>query len=335
MNKRVVVIGGDGIGPEVTASAIKVLEAVHAPLDLTFASMGLECYRRTGSYLPEETVNALDGTDACLFGAITSPDASVKDYRSPILWLRKHFDLYANVRPVKRLVPDLGIGDLNAVIVRENTEGMYTGIEHAENGVVTLERKVSEKACRRLVRYAIEHCRREGIDNITCVHKSNVLRLSDGMFKRVFYEEVSSSGLKANDLLVDAAAAALIIKPKQFGCLVTLNLYGDILSDEAAAVVGGLGFAPSVNHGDRFDIYEPTHGSAPDIAGKGIANPTAAILSSSMMLRDMGSRREATLVDAAVVSALRKGVRTPDAGGSATTDEFTETVLAALEQAQR
>ena len=123
---------------------------------------------------------------------------------------------------------------------------------------------------------------------ITCVHKSNVLRLSDGMFKRIFYEEVAGSGLEANDLLVDAAAAALIMRPQQFGCLVTLNLYGDILSDEAAAVVGGLGFAPSVNHGDRFDLYEPTHGSAPDIAGKGIANPTAAIISSAMMLKGFG-----------------------------------------------
>jgi isopropylmalate/isohomocitrate dehydrogenase-like protein len=335
MSRKVVVIGGDGIGPEVVAAAVKVLGAVRAPLDLTFANMGLDCYRQTGSYLPEATVNELEGADACLFGAITSPDASVKGYRSPILWLRKHFDLYANVRPVTRLVPDLGIGDLNAVIVRENTEGMYTGIEHLEDGTVTLERKVSERACRRLVSYAVEHCRREGIGKITCVHKSNVLRLSDGMFKRIFYEEVAGSGLEANDLLVDAVAAALIMKPQQFGCLVTLNLYGDILSDEAAAVVGGLGFAPSVNHGDRFSIYEPTHGSAPDIAGKRIANPTATILSSSMMLKDLGLKRESTVVNDAVTSVLRKGVRTPDAGGKATTEEFTSAVLAEIEQAQR
>jgi isocitrate/isopropylmalate dehydrogenase len=259
----------------------------------------------------------------------------VKDYSSPILRLRKHFDLYANVRPVTRMVPDLGIGDLNAVIVRENTEGMYTGIEHAEDGVVTLERRVSEKACRRLVRYAIGLCGREGIGRITCVHKSNVLRMSDGMFRRIFYEEADGSGLEAKDLLVDAAAAALIMKPEQFGCLVTLNLYGDILSDEAAAIVGGLGFAPSVNHGDRFDIYEPTHGSAPDIAGKGVANPTAAILSSSMMLKDLGFKQEAEMVIKAIRSVLGSGVRTPDAGGRATTGEFTQAVLACLERSQR
>ena len=129
------------------------------------------------------------------------------------------------------------------------------------------------------------------------MHKSNVLRLSDGMFKRIFYEEVAGSGLEANDLLVDAAAAALIMKPQQFGCLVTLNLYGDILSDEAAAVVGGLGFAPSVNHGDRFDLFEPTHGSAPDIAGKGIANPTAAMLSAAMMLKSLGMKEEAERIN--------------------------------------
>ena len=330
MSKNVVVIGGDGIGPEVIASAVKILDAVKAPLDLTFAGMGLECFKQTGQYLPERTLAALDGADACLFGAITSPDASIKDYRSPILQLRKRFDLYANVRPVSRLVPELGIGDLNAVIIRENTEGMYTGVEHAEDGVVTLERRVSEKACRRLVRYAVEHCRREDIRKITCVHKSNVLRMSDGMFKRIFYEEVAASGLEANDLLVDAAAAALIMKPQQFGCLVTLNLYGDILSDEAAAVVGGLGFAPSVNHGDRFDLFEPTHGSAPDIAGKGIANPTAAILSSAMMLKSFGMKEDAENIKGAVVSALKKGVRTPDAGGNATTWDFTQAVIAEL-----
>ncbi len=335
MSKNVVVIGGDGIGPEVIGSAVKVLDAVNAPLNMTFARMGLECFRQTGSYLPDETMSALNGADACLFGAITSPDASVTDYRSPILHLRKHFDLYANVRPVVRLIPDLGVGDLNAVIVRENTEGMYTGIEHSEGGVVTLERKVSEKACRRLVRYAIGHCRREGIRNITCVHKSNVLRLSDGMFKHIFYEEVAGSGLEANDLLVDAAAAALIMRPRQFGCLVTLNLYGDILSDEAAAIVGGLGFAPSVNHGDRFDIFEPTHGSAPDIAGKGIANPIAAILSSAMMLKSMGMKGEAERIGNAVIATLRKGIRTPDAGGRSTTGDFTQAVTAELAGAQR
>jgi isocitrate/isopropylmalate dehydrogenase len=212
---------------------------------------------------------------------------------------------------------------------------MYTGIEHADGGVVTLERKVSEKACRRVVRYAIEHCRREDIRKITCVHKSNVLRLSDGMFRRIFYEEVAGSGLQANDLLVDAAAAALIMKPQQFGCLVTLNLYGDILSDEAAAIVGGLGFAPSVNHGDRFDLYEPTHGSAPDIAGKGIANPTAAMLSSSMMLKDLGMREEAERINNAVITTLRSGVRTPDAGGRATTWDYTQAVIADMARAHR
>lgn len=335
MSNNVVVIGGDGIGPEVIASAVKVLDAVEAPLNLIDARMGLDCYRQTGSYLPEETIDALNGAEACLFGAITSPDASVKDYRSPILYLRKHFDLYANVRPVARLVPDLGIGDLNAVIVRENTEGMYTGIEHFEDGVVTLERKVSEKACRRLVRYAIELCGQEEIRKITCVHKSNVLRLSDGMFKRIFYEEVAGTGLQANDLLVDAAAAALIMRPQQFGCLVTLNLYGDILSDEAAAVVGGLGFAPSVNHGDGFDLFEPTHGSAPDIAGKGIANPTAAILSAAMMLKSLGMKEAAQLINDALISALSSGVRTPDAGGNATTGDFTQAVIGEIAAAQR
>jgi isocitrate/isopropylmalate dehydrogenase len=162
-----------------------------------------------------------------------------------------------------------------------------------------------------------------------------VLRQSDGLFKRVFYEETSGSGLEANDLLVDAAAAALIMKPQQFGCVVTLNLYGDILSDEAAAVVGGLGFAPSDNHGDRFDLFEPTHGSAPDIAGKGIANPTAAMLSAAMMLKSMDMADGSVRIKEAVVAALKNGVRTPDAGGSATTGEYTRAVIDHLDRAHR
>ena len=327
---KIAVLPGDGVGIEVVEAAMTVLKKIEVDAQYIPGDIGWEYWRKVGNALPDRTIKLLKETDACLFGAITSPDASVKDYRSPILHLRKHFDLYANVRPVARLAPDLGVGDLNAVIVRENTEGMYTGLEHSDDGVVTLERKVSDKACRRLVRYAIEHCRREGVQRITCVHKSNVLRMSDGMFRRIFYEEVTGTGLEANDLLVDAAAADLIMRPQRFGCLVTLNLYGDILSDEAAAVVGGLGFAPSVNHGDNFDIYEPTHGSAPDIAGRGIANPTAAILSSAMMLKGMGLKEGSERIGNAVIAALRNGVRTPDAGGKATTGEYTQAVIAEL-----
>jgi isocitrate/isopropylmalate dehydrogenase len=241
--KRVAVIGGDGIGPEVIGSAVEVLRAVDADLELTDAEMGLASFQKNGSYLPQRTIDLLRESDAALFGAITSPTTYDPSYRSPLLFLRKAFDLYANIRPVKRLHPSIGLVDLDVVIVRENTEGMYSGVEREVPGGVITERKVTREACSRIVDKGIELCCSEGRKSITCVHKSNVLRRSDGMFREVFWERVKKSGLEGRELLVDAAAAALVLQPSKLECLVTLNLYGDILSDEAAALVGGLGFA--------------------------------------------------------------------------------------------
>ena len=189
-----------------------------------------------------------------LFGAITSPVTPDPCYRSPLLQLRKHFDLYANIRPCFPILPEYKVVDLNTVIVRENTEGMYTGREREEDGAVILERVVSEKGCRRIVEKAIKVSRVMGFNKITCVHKANVLRKSDGLFRKVFYEVMADTGMEADDMIVDAVAAALISKPKQFQCIVTLNLYGDILSDEAAALTGGLGMAPSANLSDHFGL---------------------------------------------------------------------------------
>ncbi|HSV42602.1 MAG TPA: isocitrate/isopropylmalate family dehydrogenase, partial [Methanomassiliicoccales archaeon] len=306
--RRVAVIPGDGIGPEVVHATVDILEEMALPIDFIGAEMGHECYRRNGSYLPHETIDLLHNVDCCLFGAITSPTTYDPDYRSPLLYLRKHFDLYANIRPVRRIVPDVGLVDLDLTIVRENTEGMYTGIEREENGSVILERRVTESVCRRLVRRALRLCLDKNIPSLTCVHKANVLRRSDGMFRKVFYEEMDGAPIEAKDMLVDAAAAAMIIRPQDMKCIVTLNLYGDILSDEAAALVGGLGFAPSANYGDGLVLFEPTHGSAPDIAGKGIANPTATLLTSVMMLEHLGLKREAELLDSAIVRTWADGI---------------------------
>jgi isopropylmalate/isohomocitrate dehydrogenase-like protein len=325
-----VVIRGDGIGPEVIGSAIKVIETVGPDLEMIDADMGLNSFQKNGSYLPDTTIEALKGSDAALFGAITSPTTYDPNYRSPLLYLRKTFDLYANIRPVKRLHPSIGLVDLDVVIVRENTEGMYTGVEREiPEGVIT-ERKVTKRACQRIVDKGLEICRTEGRKSITCVHKSNVLRRSDGLFREVFWERVKDSGFEGRELLVDAAAAALIMQPKRQECLVTLNLYGDILSDEAAALVGGLGFAPSVNMGEKFALFEPTHGSAPDIAGRGIANPTAAILSAAMMLRYLGMKEKASKIERAIPISLGSGIRTRDAGGNLGTDEFTKKFLEVL-----
>jgi methanogen homoisocitrate dehydrogenase len=328
--KKVAVIEGDGIGPEVISSAVDVLRYIDADLDMVAADMGQESYRRNGSFLPQATVELLKECDAALFGAITSPTTYYPDYKSPLLQLRREFDLYANIRPVKRLHPSIGLVDLDVLIVRENTEGMYSGSEREVPGGVITERKITERACRRIVQKAIELCQAGGRRSITCVHKSNVLRRSDGMFREIFYEQVGDSGLQGRDLLVDAAAAALVLQPQRQECLVTLNLYGDILSDEAAALVGGLGFAPSANIGDNFALFEPTHGSAPDIAGKGIANPIAAILSGAMMLRFLGMGEKAERIEAAIPVALERGIRTPDAGGRLSTKEFTKDFLEVL-----
>lgn len=329
--KKVTVIPGDGIGPEVIGGTMEVLSALDLDIEFIMADMGSECFRRTGSYLPEDTLAILRSSDCCLFGAITSPSSFDPTYRSPILQLRRQFDLYANVRPVHRICPDLGLVDLDLTIVRENTEGMYTGLEHDVEGGVILERKVSEKACRRLVAYAIRLCKENGMRTLTCVHKSNVLRRSDGLFRRIFYEEMDGSGLVAKELLVDAAAAAMITRPEEMECMVTLNLYGDILSDEAAALTGGLGFAPSGSYGEDFALFEPTHGSAPDIAGKGISNPSATILSAVMMLDHLGMKTPARRLEVALKGTLADGVRTKDAGGEHRTTDFCSEIVKRLD----
>jgi methanogen homoisocitrate dehydrogenase len=324
----VVVIGGDGIGPEVISSTMRVMEALSPDLDSSYADMGQGSYETNGAYLPAETLRMLEEADACLFGAVTSSTDPALE--SPLLFLRRHLDLYVNVRPVRRLAPNLGLVDLDLIIFRENTEGMYTREERREGDSIILERRVTEGVCRRLVRFARNQCLKEGRRKLTCVHKANVLRNSDGMFRRVFMEEMEDSGLDVAEMLVDAAAAALISRPEEMDCLVTLNLYGDILSDEAAALVGGIGLAPSANIGDRMAIFEPIHGSAPDIQGKDIANPVGAMLSGSLMLRYLGMPEEASAIEEAVRLTLLEGERTRDAGGSCGTRAFTDQVIARL-----
>lgn len=328
--KKVVVIGGDGIGPDVVSSAVTVLKSLNLPIEFVDGEMGYECFRRKGTYLPQSTLDLLEESDACLFGALTTP--SDPGYKSPLLFIRQYFDLYANVRPFKRLVPTLGLVDMDLVIVRENTEDVYTGMEREDKDGVILERRITERACRRIVKFAIGLCEKEGRKRITCVHKANVMRKSDGLFRRVFFEEVKNTKLIANEMHVDAMAAALIMKPYAYDCIVTLNLYGDILSDEAAALVGGLGLAPSANIGETFGLFEPCHGSAPDIAGKGIANPTAAILSSALMLRFLNESTSAEKIESAVSVAIERGIRTPDIGGSYTTKMFTEALLQIMDE---
>ena len=329
--RSVCVARGDGIGPEVIDCAILTLEAVTSELEFVDVLIGERAFRESGKRLPDDTMQAMKDTDSCLFGAVTSKDDP--GYDSPVLSFRQELDLYANVRPVKDIACASGFSEsIDFVIVRENTEGLYTRDETADDGGVTTRRRVTRRASERIVAYAVDLALRTDRHAVCCVHKANVLRQSDGLFLEVFRATMGERGpgLEATDQLVDSAAAKLVTAPHAFDVVVTLNLYGDILSDVAAAIIGGLGFAPSANLGPEHSVFEPAHGSAPDIAGKGIANPTAAMLSGCMMLEHMGMSSEAARIEKAIMDAYRSGFRTVDVGGTQGSTAFTQSVLKRL-----
>lgn len=332
MTRTVAVIPGDGIGPEVIDAALRVLDAVDAPFDLLHADAGLACRKRLGEYLPEATLTAVRAADAVLFGAITSPLATEDpDYRSVILALRQELDAYANVRPARDFGQPCKAPGLDLLLVRENTEGLYNAREEEDAEGVTTFRRITRRGSERVTRFALEWAKARGRKRVTCLHKANVLRKSDGLFREVFHAEAKryQNDIKVDEMLLDNAALQLVLDPGRFDVLVTMNLYGDVLSDEMAGLVGGLGFAPSGSFGPTQALFEPVHGSAPDIAGKGVANPCGAILSAAMMLDHLGHAAEARRVEEAVRAALREG-RTPDAGGRLTTSGFTDLVVANL-----
>jgi 3-isopropylmalate dehydrogenase/methanogen homoisocitrate dehydrogenase len=311
-------------------AALAVLDALDLDVEYLHADAGLACHARTGAYLPDATLAAVREADAVLFGAITSP-LDDPGYRSVILALRQELDAYANVRPARDIGQPCKAPGLDLVLVRENTEGLYNApeVEDAE-GVTTL-RRVTRRGSERVSRFALSWAAERGRRRVTCLHKANVLRASDGLFRRVFREEAKAfPGVVADEMLLDSAALHLVMDPARFDVLVTLNLYGDVLSDAMAGLVGGLGFAPSGSYGPRAALFEPVHGSAPDIAGKGVANPCGAILSAAMMLDHLGLAKEAARVEGAVRTALAEG-RTPDAGGRLTTEAFASLVARAVD----
>jgi isocitrate/isopropylmalate dehydrogenase len=268
-------------------------------------------------------------SDVVLFGAITSP-LDDPSYRSVILALRQELDAYANVRPARDLGQPCKAPGLDLVLFRENSEGMYNCPEVEDAEGVTTMRRITERGSRRIARFAFEWSAARGRKRVTCAHKANVLRKSDGLFRRVFREEAGAFlEIKADEMLLDNCAMQLVLNPERFDAIVTMNLYGDVLSDEMAGLVGGLGFAPSGSYGPRQALFEPVHGSAPDIAGKGVSNPTGAILSAGMMLDHLGEGAAARRLEAAVRAVLVDG-RTPDAGGRLSTEEFTELVVERL-----
>ena len=281
MTYRICLIEGDGIGREVVPAGRRLLEATGLPFEFVQAEAGWETFQRRGTALPEETVAAVTGADATLFGAVSSPLQPVAGYKSPIVALRRQLDLYANLRPVvSQPVPGSRPG-IDMLIVRENSEGLYSGRERSDGDEAITERVITRKGSERIARLAFRLAqeRRPAHHNkplVTIVHKANVLRATCGLFREVAFQVAREfPAVRAEEMLVDTCAMRLITAPERFDVIVTTNLFGDILSDEAAALVGGLGLAPSGNVGDQQAIFEPVHGSAPDIAGKGIANPMA------------------------------------------------------------
>jgi 3-isopropylmalate dehydrogenase len=335
---NIALIEGDGIGPEVSAASLSVLGALKTRFGLEFemrdAPAGDACKRRTGQALPEASVKTIEQSDACLKAPVGDTAADV------IVKIRQMLNLYANIRPSKTLphVPSLK-PNIDFVIVRENTECLYRGQEFEFEGGVVALRTITRKASERIAKYAFRLAeQRNKTRRVLAVHKSNVLRKSDGLFAQVC-REVSAQhpSVSFSEMLVDSAAMNLIRDPESFDVMVTTNMYGDILSDEAAQLVGGLGLAPSANIGERFAIFEPVHGAAPDIAGKGVANPLAMILTTSMMLEWLSDSRAdgscaeaASAIRRAVNGTLELGVRTPDIGGTSTTIEVGEAVAGLL-----
>ena len=331
MKYSIATIPGDGIGTEVMAAAVKVLEALAERTGLEFEFRllyaGDEHKERTGIALPPETIEGVKASDACLFAAVGNTAKEV------IIPLRQRLNLYANLRPAKAYpgVPAVN-PDVDIMIVRENTEGIYKMIGDRGRDYGFNVRVITREASERIVRYAFEYARRNGKSKVSAVHKANVLDYTDDVFLEAARDVAKDyPGIAYEEVIVDACAMKLVLSPQQFQVIVTTNMFGDILSDEAAGLVGGLGMAPSGNVGDELCIFEPVHGSAPDIAGKGIANPVATILSAAMMLEWLGEKEAADRVEAAVLKVLEEGeVRTPDLGGANTTDDVADAVIERL-----
>ncbi len=324
---EICVIPGDGIGQEVISATLQVLEDFGLPLAYTFAEAGWQCYQRHGTPLPQETVDAARNCRAVLFGAVTTPPG-IPNYFSPIVRLRQELDLYANLRPFRSLPGKLPAFRLS--IVRENTEDLYLGLEEDDGEEARAVRLITRRASERIARFAFRQAA-SSRGRLTVVHKANILRTTDGLFRDTVLRIASEfPQVEVDELLVDTAAMLLVTDPARFDVLVTTNLYGDILSDVAAGVSGGLGLASSANVGDGAALFEPVHGSAPDIAGKGIANPAGAILAAGMMLEHLGYPNEAARLREALWEAIGAGETTPDLGGSLTTRAFVERLRARL-----
>lgn len=332
MSYKVTLIPGDGSGPEVIAAAKRVVEATGVAIEWEQAEAGAAMIEKYGTPLPDETIESIRRNGVALKGPVTTPVGT--GFRSVNVAMRKIFDLYANVRPAKTYPGVISRYDnIDLVVVRENTEDLYAGIEHmvGEDAAESIK-LITRKGCERIIRYAFDFAVREGRKKVTAVHKANIMKCTDGMFLDIARQIAKEyPQIEFNDSIVDAICMRLVMHPEDYDVLVCPNLYGDIVSDLCAGLVGGLGLTPSANIGVSGAIFEPIHGSAPDIAGQHKINPTAAILSASLMLAHLGEAKAAADIEQAVTEVISKGkTLTQDMGGTASTEEFADAVIAAL-----
>jgi isocitrate dehydrogenase (NAD+) len=333
----VTLIPGDGIGPSITAATVRVVAASGADIEWDEQVAGMAGVARFGDPIPDSTLDSIKRNRVALKGPLETPIG--EGFRSINVALRKTFDLYANVRPAYSIAPGGRYGNIDLVLVRENTEGLYVGIEHyirlgddpraAAESIAIITRSGSE----RVVRYAFEYAKAHARTKVTLVHKANILKYSQGLFLdtgRMVARDYAGE-IEFDERIVDAMAMDLVLRPERFDVIVTTNLFGDILSDEISGLVGGLGLAPGANIGQSGAIFEAVHGTAPDIAGKNVANPGALILAACMMLEHLGDHERAQRIRRALEATIREGrTVTRDLGGTATTTEFTEAIIARL-----
>jgi isocitrate dehydrogenase (NAD+) len=325
--RTVTLLPGDGIGPEITEAVLAVLEAARAPVDFEPFSVGEAAQIKTGEALPPEVLASIRKNRVALKGPVTTPIG--EGFTSVNVRLRQELELFANVRPVHNL-PGVAsrFESVDLVVLRENTEDLYSGLEHVVvPGVVEGLKIITEKASTRIARFAFDYARRHGRKKVTVVHKANIMKLADGLFLDCFRRVAREiPDVRAEEQIVDATCMRLVMFPERFDVLLLPNLYGDIVSDLCAGLVGGLGVVPSGNIGADIALFEAVHGSAPDIAGRNLANPTALLLSAIMMLHHMGEVEAADRTQQALLATFGEGIRTPDLGGTAGTREFARAV---------
>lgn len=332
MPYRVTLLPGDGIGPEITEATVMALDALGLGIEWDEQEMGASAIERRGHHLPVRALDSVRATRLALKGPMETPVGG--GYRSVNVALRLEFGLFANVRPIRTILPFRDYTDVDVVLIRENTQGLYSGVEHFvqigddPRAVAESVAIVTREGCNRIVRYAFEYAIKHGRKKVTLVHKANILKMVSGLFLeegRTVARDYEGR-IAMDEKIIDNAAMQMVLRPDQFDVVVTTNLFGDILSDLLAGLVGGLGLAPSGNIGTKAAIFEAVHGTAPDIAGQGKANPAALMLSAVMMLDHLGELEAAQRLQGAVIGTLRDGIKTGDLGGKASTMEFAKAV---------